>query len=52
VRYELLDEAHERAAIEANHARYEQIRAAQRDRGHQRVPVLVPLSIVSGDSTA
>src|SRR6185436_5552620 len=44
VRYELLDEAHERAAIEANHARYEQIRAAQIARGHQRQPTLVPLS--------
>jgi cyclic dehypoxanthinyl futalosine synthase len=54
VRYELFSEEHEQAAIESNHARYEQIRSTQRDREHnrQRQPALVPLSIVLGDSTA
>ncbi|HEX2477017.1 MAG TPA: cyclic dehypoxanthinyl futalosine synthase [Lacipirellulaceae bacterium] len=52
VRYELLDEAHERRAIEANHARYEQIRAAQRRHRNGRLQNLVPLTIVPGDSTA
>jgi cyclic dehypoxanthinyl futalosine synthase len=53
VRYELLDANDEQRAIEANHARYEQIRAAQRKRGGvNRLPTLVPLSIVPGDSTA
>src|SRR6476660_1835298 len=37
VQYQLLDEAHEQATIEANHARYQQIRAAQRARGHHRI---------------
>ena len=52
VRYELFDANRERWAIDANHARYEQIRARQRDRGHQRVETIVPLTIVAGDSTA
>jgi cyclic dehypoxanthinyl futalosine synthase len=52
VHYKLLDEAQEQAAIEANHARYQQIRAAQHTRGHNGAPALVPLSIVPGDSTA
>jgi cyclic dehypoxanthinyl futalosine synthase len=52
VRYELLDEEHERRAIEANHARYTDIRAAQRRPGNGRLKNLVPLTIVPGDSTA
>src|SRR3954471_10704381 len=52
VRYELFDEQRERWAIEANHARYEQIRARQRVRGHHRIETIVPLTIVAGDSTA
>ena len=52
VRYELLEPAHEKWAIEANHARYQQIRASQTTRKHDRAPALVPLSIVQGDSTA
>src|SRR3954452_8279931 len=53
VRYQLIDEVREQAAIEANHARYEQIRARQQDRGSvQRATTLVPLSIVTCDSTA
>jgi hypothetical protein len=52
VRYELFGEDRERWAIEANHARYEQIRARQRDRGQQRIETIVPLTIVAGDSTA
>jgi cyclic dehypoxanthinyl futalosine synthase len=52
VRYELFDEERERWAIEANHARYKQVRARQRDRSHQRVETIVPLTIVAGDSTA
>jgi cyclic dehypoxanthinyl futalosine synthase len=52
VRYALLDEAREQWAIEANHARYEQIRARQRDRGQHRIETVVPLTIVAGDSTA
>jgi cyclic dehypoxanthinyl futalosine synthase len=51
VHYELLDVEHERRAIEANHARYEQIRVAGRH-GHERFRNLLPLSIVRGDSTA
>ena len=52
VRYELLDAEHERRAIEANHARYAEIRAAQRRNGNGRLKNLVPLTIVPGDSTA
>src|SRR3954462_3404802 len=52
VRYELFDEERERSAVAANHARYEKIRARQRDRGQQRVETIVPLTIVAGDSTA
>ena len=52
VRYELFDEDRERWALDANHARYEQIRARQRDRGQQRIETIVPLTIVAGDSTA
>jgi cyclic dehypoxanthinyl futalosine synthase len=52
VRYELVDEEHERRAIEANHARYTDIRAAQRRSGNGRLKNLVPLTIVAGDSTA
>jgi cyclic dehypoxanthinyl futalosine synthase len=52
VRYQLFDEAREQAAIEANHARYQQIRARPRDHVHQRVEPIMPLTIVAGDSTA
>jgi cyclic dehypoxanthinyl futalosine synthase len=52
VHYQLFDEGREQSAIEANHARYAQIRARQRDRGHQQVETIVPLTIVAGDSTA
>ena len=52
VHYQLFDEAREQAAIEANHARYTQIRARQRDHVHHRVESIVPLTIVAGDSTA
>jgi len=52
VRYELMDAEHEHKTIEANHHRYEEIRAAQRQRGVARASTLVPLSIVAGDSTA
>ncbi len=52
VRYELIDVEHERCAIEANHARYAEIRAAQRRHSNGRLQNLVPLTIVPGDSTA
>jgi cyclic dehypoxanthinyl futalosine synthase len=52
VRYELLDWAHERRAIESNHRRYEGIVAAQGQRRMVRASTLVPLTIVAGDSTA
>src|SRR4051812_20577505 len=52
MRYELYDEERERFAIEANHARYEQIRSRQRARGDRREQTLVSLSTVVGDSTA
>jgi cyclic dehypoxanthinyl futalosine synthase len=52
VRYDLLSREHEQQALEANRQRYEAIRAAQRNRGVARASTLVPLSIVSGDSTA
>jgi cyclic dehypoxanthinyl futalosine synthase len=52
VQYELFDEDRERWAIEANHARYEQIRARQSDHSHRRIETVVPLTIVAGDSTA
>jgi cyclic dehypoxanthinyl futalosine synthase len=52
VHYQLFDEAREQAAIEANHARYAQIRARQRDHAHHRVESIVPLTVVAGDSTA
>jgi cyclic dehypoxanthinyl futalosine synthase len=52
VRYELFDDEHEQRAIEANHARYEQIRVRQRDQRQHRVKTIVPLTIVAGDSTA
>jgi cyclic dehypoxanthinyl futalosine synthase len=53
VHYQLLDEAHERRAIEANHAHYQRIRAAQLDKRRiARKPAIVPLTIVPGDSTA
>jgi cyclic dehypoxanthinyl futalosine synthase len=52
VRYELMESEREHWALEANHARYEQIRASQRQRGGGRAQMLVPLSIVAGDSTA
>jgi cyclic dehypoxanthinyl futalosine synthase len=52
VRYELLSPDREQWAIDANHARYEQIRAADRARKTKRPESLVPLSIVRGDSTA
>jgi predicted dehydrogenase len=64
VHYQLLDPAHEARAIEANHARYQQIRAraSERERGGSvaarstgnplnNLPV-VPLTIVRGDNTA
>jgi cyclic dehypoxanthinyl futalosine synthase len=52
VRYEVLDCAREQWAIDANHARYEQIRAAERERKVKPREALVPLTIVPGDSTA
>jgi cyclic dehypoxanthinyl futalosine synthase len=53
VHYQLIDEVREQAAIEANQIHYERIRAAQRERGSvQRAATLVPLSIVTCDSTA
>jgi hypothetical protein len=53
IHYELLSREHERRAIEANHARYEQIRAARRQPGaRQRNSSLIPLTIVAGDNTA
>jgi cyclic dehypoxanthinyl futalosine synthase len=55
VHYELLDPAREQWAVEANHAHYERIRAAQKQQKElksARVRELVPLSIVRGDSTA
>jgi cyclic dehypoxanthinyl futalosine synthase len=53
VHYQLMTPEHEQRAIDANHARYAQIRAAQRERTAQKpAPVLVPLTIVPGDSTA
>src|SRR5688500_3623798 len=54
VHYQVLDESHAQQAIEANHARYQQIRDAQQKR--RQIPArpaeLVPLTIVRGDSTA
>jgi cyclic dehypoxanthinyl futalosine synthase len=50
--YELFGTEHEQWAIEANHARYSQIREAQKHRGVAPTRTLVPLSIVAGDSTA
>jgi cyclic dehypoxanthinyl futalosine synthase len=53
VHYQLMTSEHEQRAIEANHARYAQIRSAQRQRTAQkRAPELVPLTIVPVDSTA
>jgi cyclic dehypoxanthinyl futalosine synthase len=52
VRYELLDEAHERRAIEANRSRYQQIRSAVNLRPRKVSQALVPLTVVVGDSTA
>jgi cyclic dehypoxanthinyl futalosine synthase len=51
VHYELLDVEHERRAIEANHARYEKIRAAH-CRGNERFRNRSSLTIVPGDGTA
>jgi cyclic dehypoxanthinyl futalosine synthase len=54
VHYQLFDESHAQQAIDANHARYQQIRDAQQKR--RQIPArpaeLVPLTIVRGDSTA
>jgi hypothetical protein len=60
VHYQLFEAEHEARAIEANAARYERIRAAQRERsaprtadgGCQTGRQTVPLSIVWGDNTA
>jgi cyclic dehypoxanthinyl futalosine synthase len=52
VYYQLLDVQRERWAVEANKARYREIRAAQRGRQRRPAAALVPLSIVRGDSTA
>jgi cyclic dehypoxanthinyl futalosine synthase len=53
VHYQLIDQAREQAAVEANRMHYERIRASQRERGGvRRSSTLVPLSIVAGDSTA
>jgi cyclic dehypoxanthinyl futalosine synthase len=52
VRYELIALEQEQWSVDANRARYEQIRRAQRQRQSSRRPRLVPLSIVRGDSTA
>src|SRR3954467_8345224 len=46
VYYELFDQDHERWAIEANHAKYGEVRARQRNRGHERIETVVPLTIV------
>jgi cyclic dehypoxanthinyl futalosine synthase len=50
VHYELLDPLHEARAIEANHQRYEEIRA--RARKPAANGDFIPLSVVRGDSTA
>ena len=51
VHYQLFDADREQWAIEANHAATK--RSARRSRSKTpRVPALVPLSIVRGDSTA
>jgi cyclic dehypoxanthinyl futalosine synthase len=52
VHYRLLDPEHEQQALQSNHRRYHEIRAAQQQRGVVRASTLVPLSIVAGDSTA
>lgn len=52
VHYKLVDPQHEQFAIEANHSRYQQIRAAAQKLRAGRPEALVPLSIVRGDSTA
>lgn len=52
VHYQLIDKGHEQVAIEANHRRYNAIRAAQQRRGAPTAGNLVPLTIVAGDSTA
>jgi cyclic dehypoxanthinyl futalosine synthase len=57
VHYQLFDDEREQQAIAANHARYQQIRAAQKarvsaNRSASPKPELVPLTIVRGDSTA
>jgi cyclic dehypoxanthinyl futalosine synthase len=52
VGYEVIGMDKELWAIEANHARYEQIRTRQRERRHHRIETIVPLTIVAGDSTA
>ena len=52
VHYELLDPEREQWAVEANHAHYERICTAHRERAGQRPQGVVPLSIVRGDSTA
>jgi cyclic dehypoxanthinyl futalosine synthase len=52
VRYELLDPEREKQSIASNRARYEQIRARQRQHQNSRASELVALSIVRGDSTA
>jgi cyclic dehypoxanthinyl futalosine synthase len=52
VHYQLLDPAREQWAIDANHERYAQIRAAQHRPKEAPSRTLLPLSIVRGDSTA
>lgn len=63
--YQLLDEDHERRAIEANRTRFQEIHARQRQsatnsaahsngasNGNATRQLPVPLSIISGDGTA
>jgi cyclic dehypoxanthinyl futalosine synthase len=51
VHYQLIEPEREQAAVAANHAQYEQARAA-RQQPRRRPATLVPLSIVGGDGTA
>ena len=52
VHYELIGEEHERRAVDASRARYHEIRNRQAVPRVSRMPELVPLTIVRGDSTA
>jgi len=52
VHYQLLDVEQEERAIQANRARYAQIRATQHLRKPVQQGMLVPLTVVRGDNTA